>query len=320
MRPRLATLTWISRVGAREHRVDDLRRVLGCALLERQRLPGASASFACSNSATFSSADPDVLQRLDAEALDLLVGAQEPGQVLRRVLAGLGRVVADAAEHLDAHPPLELGVGGDPLAQRRVEALAVAAPLAQPRLMVDARGAVARALASERRELAQVVHRPVDAVAQADGLERRRHHRQPPDVHRHRVGVVEQPARPGRSRACPQRCRSARGTCAGRGTRPPTPGGVADGLPQPVPGGHSRSMRVASMPPTWIMLMTKSAPSSAVPPVERRDDLRLAAEAAPTSWWAVPRATSSRSASMSCSAMRRSAGPRSGAGRRRAGG
>ena len=124
--------------------------------------------MACSNSATFSAADPDVLQRLDAEPLDLLVGAQEPREVLRGVLARLGRVVPDAAEDLDAHPALELGVGGDACAQARVEVLAVERPLAQPRLVVHAGRAVPGLLDVEAEQRAQVVRGPVHRVAQAD--------------------------------------------------------------------------------------------------------------------------------------------------------
>ena len=50
---------------------------------------------------------------------------------------------------------------------------------------------------------------------------------------------------------------------AQRAEHPADAGGVADGLPQPVPRRDLEVDDVASMPPTWIMLMTKSAPSRA---------------------------------------------------------
>ena len=64
--------------------------------------------------------------------------------------------------------------------------------------------------------------------------------------------------------------------------------------------GISWSIRVAAWPPTWIMLIAKSAPSSAA----RRSACASIAGVAPASLavtLATPSAVSSRSASMSCS-------------------
>ena len=63
----------------------------------------------------------DVLADRDAVALELVVVAHEPGHVLGGVLARLGREVAEPPVERDAHAALELGVGGDPLVEPRVE-------------------------------------------------------------------------------------------------------------------------------------------------------------------------------------------------------
>nr|BFF17404.1 hypothetical protein GCM10025730_09250 [Promicromonospora thailandica] len=219
-----------------DQRVDDLRRVLARALLQLevaargQGLPGALEL------GEVLVADAHVLQGLQPVPLDLRVRAQEPGQVLRGVLAGLRRVVADAAEDLDAHAALELRVGGDALAQQRVQVAALVLPLEQPRLVVDAGGAVAGLLDRHAHELGQVVRGPVHAVAQPGDLELGRHHGQPPHVHGHRVGVVEQP-RVGAQLAHVGGERLQHGEGAQRTEDAAHAGRVADGLAQPVPGG-----------------------------------------------------------------------------------
>src|SRR5262249_56526519 len=85
-----------------------------------------------------------VLVDLAPEPLYLLVVVEEPGDVLARVLAGLGREVAEAPEDLHAHPPAQaLRIGLDHLPEPRVEILA-GATVAEPQhetLMVEACGA-----------------------------------------------------------------------------------------------------------------------------------------------------------------------------------
>ena len=54
-----------------------------------------------------------VLVDRDAEALERRVVAHQPRQVLGRVLARLGREVAEAPVQLDAHVALQLRVGRD---------------------------------------------------------------------------------------------------------------------------------------------------------------------------------------------------------------
>ena len=70
-------------------------------------------------------ADAEVDVDRDAQPLDLALVVQVPRHVLRGVLAGLGRVVAQPAVHVDPHPPAQLLVGRDPRVQQRVEVLAV---------------------------------------------------------------------------------------------------------------------------------------------------------------------------------------------------
>jgi hypothetical protein len=59
--------------------------------------------------------------------------------------------------------------------------------------MVHARTAVGDLLERDADQVAQVDHGPVHGVAQAEHLQGRRDRAEVPDVHRHRVGVVEQP-------------------------------------------------------------------------------------------------------------------------------
>ena len=217
------------------------------------------------------------------------------------MLARLGGVVADAAEDLDPHAALELGVGGDALAQHAGRGPGRRGPLSEPGLVVDAGRAEPGALHGDADQLAQVVRRPVDAVAEPDDLELGGDDGQPPDVHRHRVRVVEEPG----VRAQLAHVRGERrehGERAQRAEDPADAGRVADRLAQPVPRRELEVRdRVAAMPPTWIMLMTKSAPSSAARRSGVATTVAPGAELAGRPGAAVAAATSSRSGSMSCS-------------------
>ena len=173
--------------------MDHLGRVLRGASLHRKGPTGAQQDLRLLELGDVLLTDPDVLQRLKPVAGDLLRRPQEPRQVLRGVLARLGRVVAHTAEDLDPDPTLELGIGRDALSQDGVEVLALVSQLEHPRLVVDPCRAVVRLLQGHAHELGQVVRRPVDAVAQTDGLDVGSNDRGPPHVHRHRVGVVQQP-------------------------------------------------------------------------------------------------------------------------------
>ncbi len=208
--------------------------------------PAASVRSASSNSRTFSS---EICRYSEAagEPLDLLVRAQEPGEVLRGVLARLRRVVPDPAEHLDADPALELGVGGDARAQGRVQVAALVRPLQQPRLGGFPRGAEAGPLDRDADELGEVVRGPVHAVAQAEGRQVGGDDVQPPHVHRHRVRVVQDDG-PGGDVAHVRREGGQEREGAQGPNTPPTPVVSPMVCRRPYRAGISRSRRVASMP------------------------------------------------------------------------
>ncbi len=179
-------------LGAGDQRVDDLRGVLRGALLELHGSAGRQVALGGLELGDVVLGDADVLERTQAEPVDLLRRAEEPRQVLGGVLARLGRVGADPLEHLDPHPALELRVLPDALAEPRVQVLALVRPLEQPRLVVDACCAEPGLLDVEAEESGEVVRGPVDAVAEPERRDVRRDGVRPPDVHRHRVRVVEQ--------------------------------------------------------------------------------------------------------------------------------
>ena len=118
-----------------------------------------------------------------------------PGDVLAQVAVRLGGVVAEAAQHVDAHllGLAVLGmafVGGEQLAGH---VLALVAELDVPGLVVDAGGDDVQLLLCDAEHLRDLPVAALHAVAQADCLH-------PavvvggPGEHRHRVGVVEQSA------------------------------------------------------------------------------------------------------------------------------
>ena len=80
----------------------------------------------------------DVLGHPEPVALDRLVVAHQPRQILGRVLARLGRKAAQPPVHLHPHPSQQLGVAVDRLVEPRVEVLAVALEAQNEGLVVDA--------------------------------------------------------------------------------------------------------------------------------------------------------------------------------------
>ena len=166
--------------------------------------------------------------------------------------------------------------------------------------MVDAGGAVARPLERHADHVAESGDRPVDAVAQADGLDRRRHLRQLPDVHRHRVGVVEQPGVRAHLAACPAAMPREHGEGPQRPEDPAHAEGVGDGLAEPERRGHLevRAGRGDAADLDHV--------DHEVGAVERRAPVRRGRRwwggrrAARRTWRAMPSAVLSRSGSMSC--------------------
>ena len=156
------------------------------------------------------------------------------------------------------------------LVELRVEVRAVAFPAQHPGLVVDPGAVERRPRRTARRQLAQVVDRPVDRVAQPEHLQVRVRRREVPDVHRHRVGVVEQPgvradlghvARPGRrgSRRCAARGRRRRRRACRRWS----------GGRRSASGPRSRS-RVAGVAADVDRVDDEVGAGQSRPPVERR--------------------------------------------------
>ncbi len=129
----------------------------------------------------------------DAEALDLGVVPHVPGRVLRGVLARLGREVAEAAVHVDAHAPQQVGVALDRLVEPGVEALAAVLEAIQERLVVDAGAEVGDLLDRHAAQAGDHLHRALHRMAQSDDLGLRRALVHELADHRHRVRVVEEP-------------------------------------------------------------------------------------------------------------------------------
>src|SRR5436309_12571594 len=83
-------------------------------------------------------APPQVLPDRDTEALDQLVVAHEPRDVLRLVFRRFGRKVAESSVELDAHRPCEVVVALDRVVEQRVEILSAAFEPQDEGLVVDA--------------------------------------------------------------------------------------------------------------------------------------------------------------------------------------
>src|SRR5207248_4032981 len=148
-------------------RVDDERRVLVRAA-QRNRLSAGQLIPHVRELRQVRLAAADVLVDGNAVALDLLVVPHEPRHVLRRVLARFGREEAEPLVERDADAPLQLGVGGDALVERRVEALAFMLEAQDERLVVHAGGDedyLLRRYSDDPREL---LDGELDGVAEAD--------------------------------------------------------------------------------------------------------------------------------------------------------
>ena len=154
--PPLATLAWITPRGAGHHAVDHLRRVLGGVASSSSGSPASSSARVAVVLGEVVLADADVVADRDPQPLDLGVVVEVPRHVLRGVLAGLGRVVAEPAVHVDPHPSPQLGVGArSRSSSTRVQVLAVVLPAQQPGLVVDARGPVGGCLERHADQLAR---------------------------------------------------------------------------------------------------------------------------------------------------------------------
>ena len=130
-----------------------------------------------------------------AQASDLGVVAHEPRHVLGEVLAGLGGEVAEQLVDLHAHVAAEpVGVGRDRLVEQRVEVDPPSRSKRSTQAMwftpAPSEGDLVERHADVLRDLPA---RVLDGVAEADDLLVRRAGVVGPDVHRHRVGVVQQP-------------------------------------------------------------------------------------------------------------------------------
>ena len=150
------------------------------------------------------------------------------------------------------------------------------------------------------RELGEPPRRVLHGVAEADDPRVRRAVRVRLAEHRHRVRVVEEPgvgAQLGHVLPMP----SITGIVRSARKMPPIPSVSPIVWRRPWRAGISKSVSVAAWPPTWIMLIAKSAPSRAARrsacarwPAWRRAARRSSAPS--------PRRCSRRSGSMSCSA------------------
>ena len=123
-----------------------------------------------------------------------MVVAHEPGHVLREVLARLGGEVAEAAVDLDAYVAAEpFGVGRDGRVEERVEVLTSALQTQHPRHVVHAGAQEGDLLERHADVVAHLLTRVLDRVAETHDLGVRGAGVVGPTVHRHGVGVVEQP-------------------------------------------------------------------------------------------------------------------------------
>ena len=178
---------------AGDQAVHDLRCVLRGLLLGLDVVAALRLGHQPTGLLDVGRADADVVAQRDAQPLHLGVVLEVPRHVLRGVLARLRRVVAEPAVHVHAHPPPQLGVGRDQGVEPGVEVLLAVPPVEHPGLVVHTGAAVADLVERHADERAQVDDGPVDRVAQPEHLDPRMGRGQVADVHRHRVGVVEQP-------------------------------------------------------------------------------------------------------------------------------
>ena len=109
------------------------------------------------------------------------------------MLAGLRRVVPETAVHVDADPAAQLRVLSDAFVQAWVQISTVVLPAKDPGLVIDTRAQVTHLVERHADDFAQATYGEVDGVAQADDLQPWRDGVQVRDVHRHRIGVIEEP-------------------------------------------------------------------------------------------------------------------------------
>ena len=144
--------------------------------------------------------------------------------------------MAQSAVHVDAYPAQQPGVLGNGLVEERVQVLARAFETQHPGLVVDPGREVGDLAEGHTDQLGQVVNRPVHGMAQADGAQFGCHPVQVQQVHRHRVGVVQQP-RVGAEFGDVGGERTQHGEGAQGSEDAADAEGVADGLAQSVAGG-----------------------------------------------------------------------------------
>ncbi len=151
------------------------------------------------------------------------------------MLAGLGRVVAEPPVHVHAYPAPQLGVLGDQRVQARVQVRAPVLQTQQPRLVVDAGRPVGDLVVGDAEQVGEVADGPVHRVAQPHDTCQPGGLGEVLDVHRHRVGVVEQPGVGAHlGDVLGERLQQREG--AQRAEDAADAEGVADGLAQPVAG------------------------------------------------------------------------------------
>ena len=153
----------------------------------------------------------------DPEPLHLRVVPHEPGHVLGRVLARLGREVAEPAEDLDPDPALQLRVGVDHLGQLRVERAAAVLEAQHERLVIESGGHEADLGRVDADQAGQERVRVPDRVAQPEDPARSRSPRRPPTAASPSGSRSSAGTRPGSSAACPRRGRRRPGWSAARG-------------------------------------------------------------------------------------------------------
>ncbi len=178
---------------AGHHAVDDLRGVFGGLAGQVERLAGEQAAPGGVVVVDVLRADPEVVADRDAQPVDLRVVVQVPGHVLRGVLAGLGREVAEPPVHVHPHPPAQLEVLVEQGVEPRIERLPPMLEPQQPGLVIDPGAGVVDLLVRDAEQRGQVVHGPEDRVAEPGDVQVGGDRAEVGDVHRHRIRVVEQP-------------------------------------------------------------------------------------------------------------------------------
>ena len=217
-----------------DHRVHDRRGVL-VRPLDRHRAATRERRFHPLERLEVLLAAADVLADRDAVAVELAIVPHEPGHVLGGVLARLGREVAETLVEGDPDASPELGVGGDPLVEPRIQVLALALEAEEECLVVDPRREKGDLVLGHVDQPAQLLDRELDRVTEPDDVGRRRALVDELAERRHRVRVVE---KPGAGRTEVGHLPSQREhvlRCAEGAEDPADAERVADRLTKPVP-------------------------------------------------------------------------------------